>query len=64
MKLVVNRELCEANGVCVQLAPQAFELDDRDVLHLRIAAPRDEAERDAFDRAVRSCPRAALSWER
>lgn len=64
MRLVVNRELCEANGVCVRLAPQAFELGEDEVLHLRVATPRDEAERLALDRAVRACPRAALSWER
>lgn len=63
MKLVVDRDLCEANGVCVRFAPAAFELDDDDVLHLRVVEPRDDAERQTIDAAIAACPKAALSWE-
>ncbi|MCX4246986.1 ferredoxin [Paraliomyxa miuraensis] len=63
MKLVVDRDLCEANGVCVRLAPEAFELDDDDVLHLRVVTPTDDAHRARLEAAIRGCPKAALSWE-
>jgi len=62
MKLVVDRDLCEANGTCVQVAPEAFDLDDDDVLHLRVVEPSDEEQTRQLEAAIRSCPRTALSW--
>lgn len=62
MKLVVDRDLCEANGICEKLCPDAFEIDDDEVLRLRIVEPRNEDERAAMDRAIAGCPKAALSW--
>ncbi|MCA9711624.1 MAG: ferredoxin [Myxococcales bacterium] len=63
MKLVVDRDLCEANGICVRVAPEAFELGDDDVLHLRVVEPADAAQQERLEAAIRSCPRTALSWE-
>lgn len=63
MKLVVDRDLCEANAVCVRLCPEAFELDDDDVLHLRVVSPANDAQRARIDVAIAGCPKAALSWE-
>ncbi len=34
MRVVVDRDLCEANGVCAGLAPEVFDLDDEDYLHI------------------------------
>jgi ferredoxin len=60
MRVVVDRDLCEANGVCAGLAPDVFDLDDEDYLHV---APGEvpAAAADAVRRAVASCPRLALS---
>jgi len=63
MKLVVDRDLCEANGTCVNVAPEAFELDDDDVLHLQVVEPADDTQRERLEAAIRSCPRTALSWK-
>lgn len=63
MKLVVDADLCEANGVCVRLCPEAFELDDDDVLHLRVIETEDAGLRARIDAAIRGCPKTALSWE-
>lgn len=63
MKLVVDADLCEANGVCVRLCPEAFELDDDDVLHLRVIETEDTGLRARIDAAIRGCPKTALSWE-
>ena len=38
MRVRVDRELCESNGVCVRLVPEVFELDDDD--RLRVAQER------------------------
>jgi ferredoxin len=59
MRVEVDRTLCEANGVCVSFAPEVFEVDDDDELHVRSEVPPGEEERVA--RAVASCPKNALS---
>lgn len=59
MEVIVERDRCEANGVCEGLVPEVFQLDDDDVLHLR--EPRPPAELlDKVRHAVRSCPKTAL----
>ncbi|SET20363.1 ferredoxin [Stigmatella erecta] len=60
MKIVLDENRCEANGVCVRAAPEAFFLDAQDSLHLRSeqVTPR---QRVRVERAVRECPRQALS---
>lgn len=59
MEVEVGRELCEANGVCVGLAPEVFSLDDDEVLHVRGHVEPNEEER--VRKAVRLCPKGALS---
>lgn len=60
MRVRVDRELCESNGVCVRLVPEVFELDDDD--RLRVAQERPpEALRTRVEHAVRRCPKQALA---
>ena len=59
-RIVVDYDLCEANGVCVMTAPEAFELDDQDKLHLLVERPPAEAI-ESVETAVRRCPKGALS---
>jgi ferredoxin len=60
MRIRVDHELCEANGVCVRLVPEVFELDDDDRLRLR-QDPPDGALRSQLAEAVRRCPKQALA---
>jgi ferredoxin len=60
MRIHVDYDLCEANGVCVKTAPEIFQIDDTDRLHLRVAEPSDE-QLEVVKAAVRRCPRRALS---
>ncbi|HEY0093181.1 MAG TPA: ferredoxin [Archangium sp.] len=60
MKIVVDWELCEANGVCVRVAPEAFNLDEKDQLHVLVENVTPE-QRARVEQAVRACPRQALS---
>ncbi|MFI7538881.1 ferredoxin [Streptosporangium sp. NPDC049376] len=62
MKVKVDHMVCEANAVCTGLAPEVFELDDDDQLHVLLPEPPPEAQ-DRVRHAVRSCPKAALSVE-
>ena len=62
MRVVVDEKQCEANAICVGLAPELFELpDDSDVVRVRRAVVADEAL--AVRDAVRLCPKQALSIE-
>jgi ferredoxin len=62
MRVTVDPGLCEANGVCANLVPQVFDLDDDDVLHIAAAdVPADLAGKVRL--AVQSCPKMALSLE-
>lgn len=59
MRVSVDLLLCESNAVCVGLAPEVFDLDDDDVLHIITAEPPPERH-DAVRRAVQSCPKQAI----
>ena len=62
MKLSVDLDQCEANGICVGIAPDVFELDDEDVLHITTAEVAPDRLADA-ESAVAQCPKAALRLE-
>ena len=63
LKVIVDYELCEANALCMQAAPEVFELDGDDKLHLLQEQP-PESLRSKIEKAVRLCPKGALSLER
>ena len=60
MRVVVNRDVCEGNAFCVKEAPEVFALGDDDQVRILAEQP-DEALRAKVDRAVRRCPRNALT---
>jgi ferredoxin len=60
MRVRVDRDLCESNGVCERLVPEVFEVGDDDRLHLKQERP-PEALRARVEEAVRRCPKQALS---
>jgi ferredoxin len=55
----VDRNLCEANGLCVAAAPEVFELDNDEELVIREAAS-DPGQAERIRVAVAGCPRNAL----
>lgn len=60
MRIKVDFELCESNGLCEAMAPDVFELDDDDFLQLHAEHTTPENE-DDVRRAVAACPRAAIT---
>ncbi|MFZ5847455.1 MAG: ferredoxin [Actinomycetota bacterium] len=62
-KVAVDYDLCEANGICVGIDPDVFQLDDDDNLHL-LSTDVTEANEARILQAVDSCPRNALRIER
>ena len=60
MRVVVDRDRCEGNAVCVTLAPEVFKLDDDDYATV-IADPVPVEQEARAEQAIAECPRAALS---
>ena len=60
MKVQVDYDLCESNGLCEALAPEIFELDDDDALQVLDDRVTD-ANVDLLEQAVASCPKSAIS---
>lgn len=59
MRVDVDYELCESNGVCMGINPEVFDLGDDDML--TILRPQiTPATDDDIHAAVRRCPRQAL----
>jgi ferredoxin len=62
LSIVVDRELCEGNGVCVVAAPAVFDIDANDTLQLKEPQP-SAAHLSQVEEAVRRCPKGALALQ-
>lgn len=62
MKVVVNMDVCESNGLCEIAAPEVFQLGDDDVLQVLNENPPEELRAKVQD-AVRKCPKQAITLE-
>jgi ferredoxin len=62
MRIIVNYDLCESNALCVQEAPQVFDVRDDDLLYLLTEEPSEEL-REKVEAAVRVCPKQAIRVE-
>ena len=62
MQIVVDLDLCEANGICMKACPEIFELTDEDlqIVHQDKVTDALSAKITA---AVQYCPRGALRLE-
>lgn len=60
LRIVVDRDLCEANGECMRAAPEVFFVDDNDKLIVKMEEPPPDLL-EKVKTAVRRCPRAALA---
>ena len=62
MRVVVDYDLCESNAVCMNIAPEVFEVRDDDFLYVLQDEP-DESLRDKVNEAIARCPKQAISVE-
>jgi len=60
MRVVVDFDLCESNAVCMNIAPEIFEVRDDDFLYILDETPA-ESMRDRLEEAVRRCPKQAIA---
>ena len=57
--LRVDPKLCEAHALCVELAPEVFDLGDDIATHRPVI---DQSHWDEAEAAISACPRQAISW--
>ena len=62
MKVIVDFEVCQSHGLCMQAAPEVFEVRDDDFLYVLQENPPEEM-RPRIEEAVRRCPKQAISIE-
>ena len=62
MKVIVDLSKCDLHGLCVEAAPEVFEIGDDGALHILIATP-PEGLRAKVVKAERECPTGAISIE-
>ena len=59
-RVVVDFDLCESNAICMQVAPDIFEVRDDDFLYVLNETPGEDA-RERVQEAVNRCPKQAIS---
>ena len=62
MKVIVDMSKCDLHGLCVEAAPEVFEIGDDGALRVLNETP-PEGLRAKVDKAVRECPTGAISIE-
>jgi len=60
MKVVVDFSICDLHGLCVEAAPEVFQIGDDGALHILNETP-EQGLRAKVDKAVRECPTGAIS---
>jgi ferredoxin len=61
LRIDVNYERCEGHGLCVEVAPEVFDLDDDGLVILREVGQIPADLEVAAGSGARACPVAALS---
>ena len=62
MRVIVDFDLCESNAICMQIAPDVFEVRDDDFLYVLEENPGED-RRAGVEQAVQRCPKQAISLE-
>ena len=61
MKVQVNHDKCEGHGKCQMAALEVFEFRDDDLSYVLVDDVSEELKAKV-ERAIRLCPRQAISW--
>ena len=59
-RVVVDYDLCESNAICMQVAPEVFEVRDDDFLYLLTEEPGDDL-RAKVEESAQRCPKQAIA---
>ena len=63
MKVIVDLSNCDLHGLCVEAAPEVFEIDDKGVLRVLIESPPEDL-RAKVEKAARECPTGAITIQK
>ena len=63
MKVVVDMNVCNLHGLCIETVPEVFKIGDNGVLHVLNESP-PESLRAKVEKAARECPTGAISIEK
>jgi ferredoxin len=62
MRVVVDYDLCESNALCMESAPEVFEVRDDDFMYVLQDNPPEEL-RAKVQEAAHRCPKQAIKIE-
>lgn len=62
MKATVDRDTCSGCGLCPEICPAVFEMDDEEIATVKTESV-PPGEEDACREAAESCPVEAISIE-
>ena len=60
MRVRIDFELCQSHGVCMEEAPEVFQVLDDGMVSILLEEP-PEALKDKVQTACRSCPTGAIA---
>ncbi|MDR1482634.1 MAG: ferredoxin [Synergistaceae bacterium] len=63
MSLRVNIDGCVGCGVCMEICPEIFKLDDEEGKVVVISIDRDDKTRTLVNEAIESCPMGCI-WRK
>jgi ferredoxin len=65
MKVIADKVQCVSAGMCTNVAPTVFGLDDDAIVELLVEAGEIDAgeEQAAVSQAIAVCPAQALRWQ-
>ena len=61
-KVRIDEDLCVGDSICVDIAPDVFEMGDDDLAHVKPGMV-NSGDRDDVTQAVDECPAAAIIIE-
>jgi len=62
MKVIVDFDVCQSHGSCMDAAPAVFEVRDDGFLHILDEAPPENLRRQV-EAAMRDCPTGAIKLQ-
>jgi ferredoxin len=63
LKVGVDRGRCCGSGLCWEIAPTFFDIDDDDGIVVLLRDTADDSSRDLLTIAARTCPSGAISLD-